>query len=53
MGTDGPEPEAEFSSFLALQISNAVSQTLDNSYKRRHNFAIWPHIGLKSKIDSW
>ena len=27
----GLEPEAEFSNFLALQISNAVSQTFDSN----------------------
>ena len=31
MGAHRLQPEVEFSIFLALQISNAVSQTLDNS----------------------
>ena len=32
MGVHGLQPEVEFSNFLALQISNAVSQTLDSNY---------------------
>ena len=31
MGAHGLQPEVEFSIFLALQISNAVSQTLDSN----------------------
>ena len=31
MGGRGLQPEVDFSNFLALQISNAVSQTLDSN----------------------
>ena len=31
MGAHGLEQDVEFSNFLALQISNAVSQTLDSN----------------------
>ena len=37
MGTHELQPEVEFSNFIALQISNAVSQTLDSN-----NGQPWP-----------
>ena len=49
MGAHGVQPEVEFSNFLALQNSNAVSQTLDSNnfyMTAKLVYFLWSHYSI-------
>ena len=48
MGAHGLQPEVEFSNFLALQISEAVSQTLDSKNPKIKSTIFWCQAGQGS-----
>ena len=48
MGAHGLQPEVEFSNFLALQISNAVSRTLDSSHRIRGTLGVFTILRVSS-----